>query len=542
VGVGSHRRQDRRRYLPDRRQDRRRYWLVIYGIVNCFLYAGLTPLWEGWDEPFHYGCVQEISRGGRLPALGRSVLSREIWDSLDDVPVADGVKKNIRKGIGFGGYFRLTGGERRELRRRLERLDPRTGSVASLSANYEAQQPPLAYLLLAPFDLVWRDLPLPARVFRLRLVCGFAAVLLTAWGMLRLAGLLEVKPVFADTALFVVFTSQMFYATTAHITNDWLAVPLFALVVAQGIAMYQTPRLGSALGLGALLGAALLTKAYFLPLVVLAAGIVVACARRKKLRRRDAALGGLLCLAMAAPWYVANLVRGNVSGMQETAAGAPAGELVRAALRLPWLKTLWSTAHSAMWTGNNSYVAFSGVTTTIMLALVAAGFLVYYANPERGGIAAWERIVLAAILLETLGLAYATVVFYWASHGAASTPSPWYWQALWPSAVVLLMLGYSRGGDRWRPAAMAMAGLWTYVLAATYVAKLVPYYAGLSDGRGRLTDIPQWYAGLLKGSAGALGTAALLPAGTVLALTGLAVAGAMGLCGWLCYRAATSEL
>ena len=57
--------------------------LLAYGLLNAALYAGLLPLWEGWDEPFHYGCVQEISRQGRLPVLGRAVISREIWDSLE---------------------------------------------------------------------------------------------------------------------------------------------------------------------------------------------------------------------------------------------------------------------------------------------------------------------------------------------------------------------------------------------------------------------------------------------------------------------------
>src|SRR4029077_20352917 len=108
--------------------------LLVYGLLNAALYAGLLPLWEGWDEPFHYGCVQEISRQGRLPVLGRAVISRESWDSLDYAPVAEGVRKNIRKGITFGAYFRLTAPERSELRRRLEGLDPRTGSEASQSA------------------------------------------------------------------------------------------------------------------------------------------------------------------------------------------------------------------------------------------------------------------------------------------------------------------------------------------------------------------------------------------------------------------------
>ena len=33
-------------------QHRLRTVLLIYGALNAFLYAGLLPLWEGFDEPF----------------------------------------------------------------------------------------------------------------------------------------------------------------------------------------------------------------------------------------------------------------------------------------------------------------------------------------------------------------------------------------------------------------------------------------------------------------------------------------------------------
>ncbi len=519
--------------------------LLVYGLLNAALYAGLLPLWEGWDEPFHYGCVQEVSRQGRLPMLGRAVISQEIWDSLDDVPVAEGVRKNIRKGITFGAYFRLSAPEQLELHRRLEGLDPRMGSEASQSGNYEAQQPPLAYVLVAPLDALWASAPLPTRIWRLRLACAFAAVLLTAVGILRLAKLLLLPPEWAHAGLFVVFSSQMFYAATAHITNDWLAVPLFTLLMAQTVALYLSPRLASAAWLGAILGVALVTKAYFLPAAPVVFAVAAVCVRRGKLRWQHAALAAVLPLAIAAPWYGGNVLHGNLSGMQETASGAPAGELARAALRLPWLATLWSTAHSALWTGNNSYMAFSGITLTLMLALLFAACAIYIWRGVQSGFPASERIVAAGILFEVLGLAYATVVFYWASRGAASTPSPWYWQALWPSGICLLTLGCCRGARLGRWLGLATVWVWTYAIAATYLAKLIPFYAGLSDGRTRLADLPRWYGALFTGSAGALGAVALLPSGLLLALAGLVVLSAVALAVFvsagLCYSRATGR-
>ena len=31
--------------------------LIAYGAANALLYATLLPLWEGFDEPFHYSYV-----------------------------------------------------------------------------------------------------------------------------------------------------------------------------------------------------------------------------------------------------------------------------------------------------------------------------------------------------------------------------------------------------------------------------------------------------------------------------------------------------
>jgi hypothetical protein len=369
-----------------------------------------------------------------------------------------------------------------------------------------------------------------------------AAVLLTALGILRLGGLLGVPPAFVSAALFVVFSSQMFYAATAHISNDWLAVPAFTLLLAEAIALYRKPRLRIAARFGLMLGAALLTKAYFLAMLPLAVGLAVVCCRKRKLPVSHAAVAALLCLSIAAPWYARNLaLQGNLSGMQETAGGTPARELLQAARQLPWLKTVWSTAHSALWTGNNSYMAFSALTLSIMLVLLAVSTALYARHAWRSGLGAGERIALTGIFLETLGLAYATVVAYWSSHGVASTPAPWYWQVLWPSAVLLLMLGLSRTGSAGRAVALALAWVWAYAIVATYAAKLIPFYAGLSDGRTRPADLPRWYAQLFSRSAGSLDTVALLPARVLVALAAAVALGALALAAILSRRLRRTE-
>ena len=118
--------------------------LLLYGALNAVLYAGLLPLWEGFDEPFHYGYVQELSRRGALPVLGKTVLSEEVVRSLDLVPVGYAVARNVGRGVVFGDYFRMPAEQRRELRRRLEQVDPASAAGDSQSPNYESNHPPLA--------------------------------------------------------------------------------------------------------------------------------------------------------------------------------------------------------------------------------------------------------------------------------------------------------------------------------------------------------------------------------------------------------------
>jgi hypothetical protein len=144
----------------------------------------------------------------------------------------------------------------------------------------------------------------------------------------------------------------------------------------------------------------------------------------------------------------------------------------------------------------------------------------------------------SGIFLFTFGLAYATVVFFWASQGAASTPAPWYWQAIWPSAAVLLMLALSRGDRSSRWIGIAIVAVWAYTISLTYIPKLIPYYAGLSDGRARLADLPRWLRSIPAGSA--LDTDALLPPVLLLVLAGGVLVTGAAIAAQLCYRSATA--
>jgi hypothetical protein len=516
--------------------------LLAYACLNAILYSGLLPLWDGFDEPLHYGYVQWLRCTSSLPILGRTPVPDEIVKSLDLVPTSYAVQRNLNRGIPFDIYFTLSKEQRIDLRDRLEKLDHGGSPAIPQMLNYEAHQAPLAYAVLVPFDALWAHLPLTGRILLLRLLISLTSVLLLWWAMLQLATLTRLPPRYSLAAAFVTFSSQMLYATVCHVANDWLAVPVWALFVCAAVDLHLHPKTTTAMRLSLWLAVGLLTKAYFLIAVPFALVLLASCCVRRKLPwPRAAALAGG-SLAVAAPWYLRNLVLyRNLAGMQETNGGIPLAQLAGAALHVPWLRALMATARTSLWTGNNSLFTFSSKTIGIMLLLLAAAGIAYAVHAVRDRLPEPERPLLAALLCFAAGLAYSTVLTFWYTHGAGISPAPWYVQALLAPGLCLLFIGLSSFRLLGTVLALAIVWLWTYVLAATYVAKLIPFYAGFNTGRAHLADLTEWWRRLVGGSWGTLDTAALLPPGALIVMTSAVVIVAVTLAAALSVALVTSR-
>lgn len=511
--------------------------LVAYGAANVVLYAGLTPLWDGFDEPFHYGYVQYVARYGSLPVVGRAGLSAEIGQSLALAPASHLVKRNIPGVMTFDEYFRLPRRDRLALRGRLDRLESGRTQPDSGGGDYEALQAPLAYVFLAPFDRLFFWMHLPSRVLALRLVGGVCSVLMTAVFTLRLGGQLGLSALARSSVIFLVFSCQMFYASVAHIANDWLAIPLFVLVLSLSVSTYLCPGRSSVLALGLALAAGLLTKAYFLCAVPPASGVVLVLCLKRKLLLRHAMLFLLLCGGLAGPWYARNLVLyGSLTGMQESAGGTSLRQVFTAALRLPWARSVLTTARAALWTGNNSGTTFDVATIDLLLLLALAGACLYGTRALIQHPAAPGRTVITGLLCYSMGLAFSAALTFNFTHGAGIAPAPWYSQVLFPPGLCLLVAGFSIGGLAGRVLWAGTVWLWAYVISATYVAKLLPLYGGISAGPTRLAALARSYRDSLGQLYDNLGTVALMPAGLLLCLTALAVGGAACLAAWLSIR------
>src|SRR6266404_4295006 len=95
--------------------------ILAYALLNAVLYSAMLPLWEGFDEAFHYAYIQHVSTIGALPVLGEASLSREVQQSLQIVPVSQVVAHDFPGLITFDRYFALPQAERERLRETLLR-------------------------------------------------------------------------------------------------------------------------------------------------------------------------------------------------------------------------------------------------------------------------------------------------------------------------------------------------------------------------------------------------------------------------------------
>ena len=143
--------------------------IVAYGVANAFLYCSLLPLWEGFDEAFHYAYVQGLAVHRTLPILGDEALSEEVWNSMQLAPVSHVVRRAYPGLTTFSEFFDLPPAEREDRRLQLNTLSPALrGEDFGTPKNYEAHQAPLAYAVLAFPDALWAGAVLPVRVWRLR--------------------------------------------------------------------------------------------------------------------------------------------------------------------------------------------------------------------------------------------------------------------------------------------------------------------------------------------------------------------------------------
>lgn len=487
--------------------------LLAYAVLNAISYSALLPLWEGFDEPFHFGYVQQLANGRGFVDVRAASLTKEVAASIPLTPVSSTVKVNLHAAPLYSEFFSWPAARRAETRRALTAIPPDWRGADSQISNYEAHHPPLAYALLAVPERVLARIPLPDRVLLLRLLASIAGALLLCFGADALCRELGLPALYCRIAVFCVLSSQMTWAAMAHVANDWLAVPLAVWTLVFAIRCAAEPSTRRVLLLSLVVSAGLLTKAYFLAIEPLVFVVCAMCGRRILVHAAVVAM-------VAGPWYARNqMLYGTLTGMQEARAGFGPSAVLRDAGFLRWPTVIRDSVRFAVWTGNNTFRVFSTRTIDVVILACAIGLVLWAIG--RHGTA--EKVTAAYAGLFLAALAYAAVLAHLATGGASSIPSPWYAQTIATPLIALAFAGASRRSVAGRFLAAGITVLFGYVLAVTYVFRLIPLYSGF-DGRGSVGAVLHLYLRQFAQVTEKLGAAALGPVWLIFAAATLVLA------------------
>jgi hypothetical protein len=98
----------------------------------------LMPVWEGFDEPFHFGYVQHLANRNGFPDPRTSHLSQEVGSSLLLAPASLSVKRNLPTVTSYAQFFGGPEARREQTHQQLRRIDPGLRWQPSGFLDYEA--------------------------------------------------------------------------------------------------------------------------------------------------------------------------------------------------------------------------------------------------------------------------------------------------------------------------------------------------------------------------------------------------------------------
>jgi hypothetical protein len=461
-------------------------------LVRAIFYCTAIPLWEGYDEYSHFAVIQYVALHGGPPDPRTANSSRQVAESRKLVPAPWILHDNSAGLLSYEDYWRLSVAEQQERREGLRNL-PEAWSHQDATPRlplYEAQQPPMYYWLMTPAYWMMRGLDLPTMVWILRCLTALIAstvipvAFFTAWRVFRS------EPLALGVAVVIASLPELLISI-CRVSNEGLAIALGSLAVLGALRLQSAPPTAAqGATFGATLGAALLTKAYFLALIPFAATVLVVAWRKHPALRTAAAAQAMTALlisfAICGWWYIRQgLLTGSITGLADDIASLANAKisLVDAIWQIRWPRVLDFVAVSHIWLGGWSFLVVRSwmyhlVELVCILSVAGAAVLVCFRArwlPEP------RDLLLLAFPYVTLilGLCYNAVEAF-RSRGAAATVG-YYLYALVVPEVIVLVSGLARWMGPVRPLLPIPILSFVFIgleLFGTWIVML-PYYTGM---------------------------------------------------------------
>jgi hypothetical protein len=283
-------------------------------------YLAILPPFEAFDEYAYYSSIRQFADTETLAIFGSSYIDRNAEDYEAHAPMPWTAGSPPFEQPGRMTYPAFFGDQSAITRYETYRTLPANKDFTpGVELNWEAQHPPLYYVLMAPIMKATETFSFVTQVFTLRLVSYVLAWagFVIGWRAIRSYQPRWIPAGIADGYVYYPLFVPMFLGEFARIGNDALCLLLLSLIFCTSLAVfYQEKR--SAVGpvtLGILLGLGLLTKAFFIPLTAGYAAFMLLRtrqARNDKIilreRLRTAVLTIALALLIGGGWYVRDFI------------------------------------------------------------------------------------------------------------------------------------------------------------------------------------------------------------------------------------------
>jgi len=206
--------------------------LIILLVVHGSIYAGMYPLWEGWDESSHFAYIQYTAENISIPNLSNYV-SDEIMFTLDKLPMRNwwetyNIPEELIKNQPFSTYWGDFDLQAIKNSRSLISSQPLESRVASQSLIpiYESQHPPVGYLIQVPIYTMFYDQDVITRAYALRIFSVLVAAVAAIFAYKTISLIFQDKFMRIGSLMFIVF-NPMFMTNIGRVNNETITFLYF---------------------------------------------------------------------------------------------------------------------------------------------------------------------------------------------------------------------------------------------------------------------------------------------------------------------------
>jgi hypothetical protein len=429
---------------------------IIYLLTLLLIglgYLAIMPPFEGIDEPAHYSSMRQIARTGTIPTLGQSHIDQTYENYQGPHPYSY-LDPPFDNGLVYSKFFKQP--DLVETYRHAYREPSSPGSFrAGQGINWQAQHPPLYYLLMAPIVGVEKYFSFVTQIFVLRLASFLLALAGVGLGLLAIERSVLPQTI-KDQARIGFFLYPvilpMFFPEFTRIGNDALClfwVGALSYLLSLWRRDEENVRLSFAIGVTLCLG--LLTKALFLPIAVALTAFLALRLRLDQAmvpaspRRRLSLLSMIYpALLIGGGWYLYRIsLGGDLSGGIDSIILAHRGGLIaglQAHFSLyAFARSLLSTTLTTFWAGTWSLAYLPVSLRLFLLVLPFCIFGSYAFRLKQRQITDFMWLPVWLLLFFCACLFYHILVGL-ALDGTGQTPG-WYLHILMPFTAPALGMG-----------------------------------------------------------------------------------------------------